>query len=93
MRAHEADADVILAMRITFAYIRRALDIPLPGKVDSCFSSASGRHQTDWNSSKSKRPKGLQRLRKLKVVGPYNDTNNKDQEGEDVVGYNGWDVE
>jgi hypothetical protein len=38
LEAHDAGADVTMTYRVALAYIRRALGMNLPGKIDSFFS-------------------------------------------------------
>jgi len=40
LEAHDAGADVTMTIRLVKAYLLRAFGMPLPGKIDSHFSSA-----------------------------------------------------
>lgn len=48
LRAHDAGVDVIMAYRLVFTYLRKVLDLPLPGKLDSFFSATAKARQSDW---------------------------------------------
>lgn len=74
LRAHEADVDVIMATRLTLTYLWRALDIPLPGKINTYFSSVSERGRSGWRMSGAEISKVVQRLKELREASVNEDT-------------------
>jgi hypothetical protein len=68
-RAHDAGADVMMLYRLAIAYARRALHIPLPGKMDNDLSGASEQDETSWRLSDDEVPKILEGLQKLQRGG------------------------
>jgi hypothetical protein len=43
LKAHQADVDVIMTIRVTRAYVTRSIGLPLPGKIDYYFSQLGRR--------------------------------------------------
>jgi hypothetical protein len=43
LKAHQADVDVIMTIRVTLAYVARCLGLPLPGKINYHFSQPGRR--------------------------------------------------
>ena len=62
--AHDAGVDVIMAYRLALAYLLQALDMPLPGKIDSFFTSTADSSLSDWKIDDEKANALLKRLQK-----------------------------
>ena len=43
LKAHQADVDVIMTIRVTRAFVARSIGLPLPGKIDYYFSQLGRR--------------------------------------------------
>jgi hypothetical protein len=89
LRAHEADVDVIMAIRLTLTYLWRALDIPLPVKINTYFSSVSERGRSGWRMSEAEMSKVVQRLKELREASVNEDTDDGD---DDLNDDEYWDV-
>lgn len=60
--AHDAGVDVIMAYRLALAYLLQALDMPLPGKIDSFFTSTADSSLSGWKIDDEKTNALLKRL-------------------------------
>lgn len=89
MQAHQTGSDVIMAYRLTITYLRRALKIPLPGKMDVLLSSASKTRETGWHICDKDASEFLERLQQtpLSVIcqnpGSVNKETNKSEDEEE----------
>jgi hypothetical protein len=57
-----------MAIRLTLTYLRRALNVPLPGKIEVHFSSCSKRGRSGWHMSEAESAEMLQCLKEVKVA-------------------------
>ena len=64
-QAQAADADAIIALHLTFMYLRRALNISLPGKINGYFSLTLKGGQGGWHIGDEEVGEILKRLRKV----------------------------
>jgi hypothetical protein len=82
-----------MATRLTLTYLWRALDIPLPGKINTYFSSVSERGRSGWRMSEAEMSKVVQRLKELREAIVNEDMDDGDDDGEDDLNDDEyWDV-
>lgn len=67
LEAHDAEADVLMAYRLAIAYLRRALDMHLPGKIDSWLSPTMKSGQIGWKICNEEANAFLTRLQEAGV--------------------------
>jgi hypothetical protein len=71
LRAHKAEVDVIMAIRLILTYLRRALNITLPGKIDGNFSLASKGGEGGWHMGDEEASEILKRLKEVTADGVH----------------------
>lgn len=86
MEAHDAGADVSMAYRLTIAYLRRALGMHLPGKIDSWLSPTVECGQSGWKICDEEAKDFLTRLQEAGVGIDQTDEvmNNGEEEEEEI---------
>ncbi|KAF4423736.1 hypothetical protein F53441_14254 [Fusarium austroafricanum] len=67
LEAHDAGADVSMAYRLAIAYLRRALGMHLPGKIDSWLSPTVKSGQSGWKICDEEAKDFLARLQEAGV--------------------------
>lgn len=86
LEAHDAGADVSMAYRLAIAYLRRALDMHLPGKIDSWLSPTMKSGQSGWKICDEVANDFLTRLQEAGVGNDQTDEvmNNGEEEEEEI---------
>lgn len=80
LEAYDAGADVLMAYRLAIAYLRRALDMHLPGKIDSWLSPTMKSGQSGWKTCDKEANDFLTRLQEAGVGNDQTDEIMNDEE-------------